>query len=147
MPTLTLIILEPKFKTMIITKVSIKVLKSEWMAIFEYINLLQVEIIGELNGRSAVFSSEKMCVYDYAPRIITQGKLQTWENYVEGKLYAMNLPIGVAVCMMKILMVETNMEFSLRGFSGRLYASLINYFDHGVFDGRKSPTKLGSNGA
>ena len=57
MPTLTLIILEPKFKTMIITKVPIKVLKSEWMAMFEYINLLQVEIIGELNGRSAVFSS------------------------------------------------------------------------------------------
>ena len=119
-----------------------KVLKSEWRAVFDYINLLQVEIIGELNSRSACFSSEQMCVYDYAPRMITQGKLQTWENYTEGKYYTMELPIGVAVSLMKLLMKESNMEYALRSFSASLYARLINYVDHKVFDDRKKNAKL-----
>jgi len=119
---------------MIITKIDMKLRKEEFLAVFAYVNKLQVRVIKELDGRNALLTLQELAVYDYAPKLITQNKMKTWENYDASKRYSFQLPVGVAVALMGLLMMEKQPEISLKSFGSILYTRLINVFDPLVLD-------------
>jgi hypothetical protein len=100
------------------------------MAAFEYVNTLQVKVIKELDSRNAKLNSETLTVYDYAPKMVTQGKLTTWSNYENNKKYTFAMPIGVATSLMKLLMGDTDLrDLSLKSFASVLYVRLVNIIE------------------
>ncbi len=112
---------------MIITKIHMKLRKDEFFDCYEFVSMLQMVVIKELDGRMAKVRAEVLTVYDFAPKMITQNKLRAWENYDSVKRYSFELPIGVAVNLFRILICDSKM--STKAFTSILYHRLINVMD------------------
>jgi hypothetical protein len=112
---------------MIITKIHMKLRKDEFFDCYEFVSILQMVVIKELDGRVAKIRPEVLAVYDYAPKMITQNKLRAWENHDSAKRYSFELPIGVAVNLFRLMSLDSNM--TKKAFTSILYHRLINVVD------------------
>ena len=119
---------------MIIRKIYLKLKKDEFFAAFAFVNQNQTKVMRELDGRNALLTLHQLSLYDYAPKMVTPSRFTAWENHDENKRYSFELPIGVAVAFMNLLMLEEETGFSLKSFGSILYTKLLNVVDPIVLD-------------